>query len=217
MKLVNLTCPNCTAKIRPVSQKEPYVKCEYCESLFRLEGEQLLSTDLSVDTPKEEKKPDPNLRMQTRESAVQNNILYLKEKYKNEIPKQKKRMILSGVVGFLALGLYGSSKAGFFMLIFLAACYVFFSSLKKTRENDYLERRRKFLESGMGISRKDKSMAFLLCLFGGWFGAHCFYVGRIGRGVLYILTFGFFGVGWMIDIIKILFGTYRDKQGNIIL
>lgn len=33
-------------------------------------------------------------------------------------------------------------------------------------------------------------------------------------GVIYLLTVGLFGVGYLIDIIKVLRGTYVDKDGN---
>ena len=41
-----------------------------------------------------------------------------------------------------------------------------------------------------------------LCLFLGWAGAHKFYVGKMGMGILYLLTLGLFGFGWIIDTIK---------------
>ena len=52
---------------------------------------------------------------------------------------------------------------------------------------------------------KNKWAAFFLCLFVGLFGAHKFYEGKIGMGILYILTVGLFGIGWIIDTIVILF------------
>jgi TM2 domain-containing membrane protein YozV len=61
-------------------------------------------------------------------------------------------------------------------------------------------------------SPKSKLVALLLCIFGGFFGLHCFYVGKIGMGVLYLFTFGLFGFGWIIDIIVILVGSYRDRD-----
>lgn len=50
----------------------------------------------------------------------------------------------------------------------------------------------------------NKWTAFFLCLFLGYFGAHKFYEGRIGMGILYLLTIGLFGIGWIVDIILIL-------------
>jgi len=52
---------------------------------------------------------------------------------------------------------------------------------------------------------KNKWVAFLLCFFLGYLGAHKFYEGRTGSGILYLLTGGIFGIGWFIDTIILLF------------
>ena len=51
---------------------------------------------------------------------------------------------------------------------------------------------------------KNKWVAFVLCLFLGIIGAHKFYEGKIPMGVLYLFTFGLFGVGIIVDLILIL-------------
>jgi RNA polymerase subunit RPABC4/transcription elongation factor Spt4 len=51
---------------------------------------------------------------------------------------------------------------------------------------------------------KNKWVSFFLCLFLGWFGVHKFYEGKILFGILYLLTFGLFGVGVVIDLILII-------------
>ena len=48
------------------------------------------------------------------------------------------------------------------------------------------------------ISEKNWLVTLLLCVFLGEFGIHRFYVGKIGTGILMILTFGGFGI-WMFD------------------
>ena len=60
---------------------------------------------------------------------------------------------------------------------------------------------------------KNKMIALLLCIFLGYIGAHKFYQGKIGMGILYLLTGGLFGVGWIIDIIWILLGRATDSYG----
>ena len=60
-------------------------------------------------------------------------------------------------------------------------------------------------------SDKSKWFAFILCLFGGFFGLHYFYVGRIAKGLLYMFTFGLFGIGWVIDLASIFTGKFRDN------
>ena len=57
----------------------------------------------------------------------------------------------------------------------------------------------------VALRPKNKWVAFLLCLFLGYFGAHKFYEGRIGMGILYLFTGGLFGFGWLIDCFALLF------------
>ncbi len=52
--------------------------------------------------------------------------------------------------------------------------------------------------------RCSKWVSFLLCLFLGYFGAHKFYEGKTGMGLLYLFTIGLFGIGWLIDIFALL-------------
>lgn len=54
---------------------------------------------------------------------------------------------------------------------------------------------------------------FLLCLFLGWFGVHKFYKKKTGLGVLYLLTLGLFGIGWLGDGI-LLFMALISKKPN---
>ena len=55
-----------------------------------------------------------------------------------------------------------------------------------------------------GGTPKNKWVAFLLCFFLGGFGAHKFYEGKIGMGILYLFTGGLFFIGWLIDLIILL-------------
>lgn len=56
-----------------------------------------------------------------------------------------------------------------------------------------------------GGKAKNKWVALLLCFFLGWCGAHKFYEEQIGTGILYLCTFGLFGIGSLINFIQLLF------------
>ena len=62
-------------------------------------------------------------------------------------------------------------------------------------------------------SPKSKLVAALLCFFLGEFGIHRFYAGKIGTGILWLLTLGFGGIGAIIDFIMILLGKFKDGDG----
>ncbi|WP_433518288.1 TM2 domain-containing protein [Nonomuraea sp. CA-143628] len=57
-------------------------------------------------------------------------------------------------------------------------------------------------------------VAVLLCFFLGALGVHRFYVGKIGTGILQLITLGGLGVWVLIDFIMILVGKFNDKQGQ---
>lgn len=60
------------------------------------------------------------------------------------------------------------------------------------------------INAGRGYGRpKNKWVSFFLCLF--TVCGHKFYEGKIGMGILYFFTAGFFLIGWLIDLISLLF------------
>ncbi len=64
-----------------------------------------------------------------------------------------------------------------------------------------------------GASEKKRLIAFLLCFFLGPLGVHRFYVGKTGTGVAMILTIGGFGIWALVDLVMILCGAFKDKEG----
>lgn len=63
------------------------------------------------------------------------------------------------------------------------------------------------------VSDRKVLIAFLLCFFLGYLGFHRFYVGKVGTGILWLLTGGLFGIGVLVDCIMLVVGAFKDSDG----
>lgn len=86
---------------------------------------------------------------------------------------------MSGTIYFFTLGLL---FIGWFVDLFLIP--------KMDREADI-----RFIHGPI-----DYNVAWLLLIFLGMFGIHRFYMGKIGTGIVYLLTFGLLGLGYIYDM-----------------
>jgi TM2 domain-containing membrane protein YozV len=61
---------------------------------------------------------------------------------------------------------------------------------------------------------KTKTVALILAILCGYIGVDRFYMGYVGLGILKLLTFGGFGIWYVIDIILIAIGKLPCKDGT---
>ncbi|MES2744223.1 MAG: TM2 domain-containing protein [Bdellovibrionota bacterium] len=85
---------------------------------------------------------------------------------------------ITGTIWFLTLGLLG---VGWLIDLFLIP------SMDRQAERRYRE------------GAYDYNVAWVLQTFFGMFGVHRFYLGKVWTGLIYLLTFGLFGVGYLYD------------------
>jgi hypothetical protein len=63
-------------------------------------------------------------------------------------------------------------------------------------------------------SDRSRGIALALAAVVGPFGGHRFYVGKIGTGLLQLVTMGGLGIWWLYDFILVAAGGFRDVEGR---
>ncbi|WP_411342544.1 NINE protein [Paenibacillus sp. WLX1005] len=69
------------------------------------------------------------------------------------------------------------------------------------------------MEEEVVLSAKSKKLDILLCVLLGVLGVHRLYEGKRITGILYLFTFGGFGLGVCLDLMQLIFGLRTDKKG----
>tara|TARA_B100000242_G_C43044406_1_gene487363 strand:+ start:1011 stop:1733 length:723 start_codon:yes stop_codon:yes gene_type:complete len=65
-------------------------------------------------------------------------------------------------------------------------------------------------------SEEDWYLCILFCFFLGVFGAHRFYTGKKDSGIIMLFTAGGLYIWWLIDLITILSGNFKNSKGQLI-
>jgi TM2 domain-containing membrane protein YozV len=81
---------------------------------------------------------------------------------------------------------------------------------------DWNDQQRAYFQAQMSAWQKDEVVGVLLALFLGTFGAHQFYLRRVGLGILYILFF-WTGIPTIVSLVECFFMPGRVRQFNLAL
>jgi TM2 domain-containing membrane protein YozV len=81
-------------------------------------------------------------------------------------------------------------------------------------EAGWTDQQRAIFQAQMSAWQKDEVVGVLLALFLGTFGAHHFYLRRIGLGILYLI-FSFTGIPTIVSLVECFFMPGRVRQYNL--
>lgn len=199
MKLITLRCTNCGADLQIDSErKEAY--CTFCGTKLFVDDESIRITNRIVD---EARLKEAEVRLKRLEYEHEREL-----RQENRL-QEHRRVFLIAVIVYACALLFTYlipelNEALPFVLIIGGIALL---STRNPRRTDVYVRREYV------TSPKSMLTAAFLCFFLGMFGAHYFYVGRVGMGFLYIFTLGLFGIGWLADFIRILSGRFTDREG----
>jgi TM2 domain-containing membrane protein YozV/ribosomal protein L40E len=71
--------------------------------------------------------------------------------------------------------------------------------------------------SGGGETNSRWITLLLLSIFLGELGVDRFYVGKVGTGILKLVTLGGCGIWWLVDLILVATSQFTDSNGNAIM
>ena len=81
-------------------------------------------------------------------------------------------------------------------------------------QEEFDSQKEKLLDSSTKPNSTDWLALFLLTFFVGVLGVHRFYVGKIGTGVLMLITLGGLGVWFLVDLLLVVTGQFTNKDGQ---
>ena len=203
MKLISMICPHCGAQLSiDLDRRQAF--CQYCGNTLLVDDENTININNRIVD--EARLKEAEVRLKELEYQHEREIR------QETIRKEQKKSFGISVAVFLVFLLIVLSVEGlrpFLLIIVIVGCVLL--SSRKTEEKKSAAVGRQYL-----YSPKSRIVALLLCFFFGVFGVHRFYVGKFGTGILYLFTAGGFGIGWLIDMITIACGVFRDSQGNYV-
>ena len=208
--IIDLKCPSCGAELHFNEQQDQYF-CKYC------------GTKIFIDNPNERRTRLINEAQVKAVELEKEKFRYFTEENQvhEDMVAQWKKYLLYWVGALAVCFFFGfvipdsriSDLFGgiFVFLLFFGAIAVAIIYPRKSRALRSMEQ-----ADPAGGSSFNWIGATILCILFGIFGVHYFYVRRYGMGLLYLCTAGLLGIGYVIDIVKLLTGRFTDCYGNVL-
>lgn len=228
MKLIAVKCPNCGANLE-CEEGMQKIFCKYCGTPVILDDE---SVNINVTNRIIDEAEVERVKLKRTQYEHEHERQIEEEKDFKTREEEWRRLLLpylGAVAVTLFLGmLFTDSKiiwlknlvtALFGAVLIVGGIGMYIMKPKKSGANNKIPTYNVHVKvTGAGgyrySSDRSKIVAFALCLFFGFFGAHYFYVRRTGMGIVYLFTMGMFCFGWFYDLFRIAVGSFEDSEGR---
>ena len=220
MKTIAVKCPNCGADLSLEEGRTNYF-CQYCGAPIHLDDE---STKIRITQHYVDEAEVRRVELEKQKyEDIRKNEIDLKQK-KEEWNQMLKYYLVALAGSFFLVFIFGSGP-GFLSTLVTGLCSVIllfggvglFILRPKSGEKTTRDARTVHVRIVNGrYSTKSKYATLFICFMFGIFGGHYFYVGRTGKGILYLFTFGLCGLGWLYDMVAIMTNRFTDKYGRVV-
>ena len=190
--MVPLVCPNCGGT-SDVDASREFAFCSYCGAKIMLRDDNHYRMTYTDEAQLARAQADREIRLKELEQeAVQF------ESHR----KLGTYLLIAGAVMLVVGYAFSKVEALSVLLIMGLGALIGGGSLIFRKPESKNQVTSVAVSTGRPIS---KPVALILCLFAGYLGAHKFYEGKIGLGILYLFTLGLFFIGVIVDFFVILF------------
>ena len=190
--MVPLVCPNCGGT-SDVDASREFAFCSYCGAKIMLRDDNHYRMTYTDEAQLARAQADREIRLKELEQeAVQF------ESHR----KLGTYLLIAGAVMLVVGYAFSKVEALSVLLILGLGALIGGGSLIFRKPESKNQVTSVAVSTGRPIS---KPVALILCLFAGYLGAHKFYEGKIGLGILYLFTLGLFFIGVIVDFFVILF------------
>jgi len=217
VKLVEVKCPNCNASLK-VDENKKNISCDYCGTNFMLDDNTVHVKHIMAGQITDEQEfinAETNLNKLKDYSASYKGYLSLSKRYVNN------EEVWIGLLRSLTCDFsykYGTLE---FRQEYQKYWNNFIALASEEQQQYYFPKYKHYVDTvpSSSVAKgevKQEKCYVVATILGGWLGIHKFMQNNIGMGIIYFFTFGLFGIGWIIDIIKECKKWPDGKQINIV-
>jgi len=204
MQVKRIDCPSCGATLS-FTEGSSKVMCSYCGTECIIEfkmieniGDKFSATLEKVESQHQIENKRTQLTQELSMLQMQLSNLRAEKRNLERDRSQKAKSHLKQI----------QDEEG----LFLSRIETLQNALSNTKSSEIDEKIGYF--TSIGVSNCSHSTTLLLAIFTGFLGGHRYYTGRIGSALIQTFTFGGLYIWWIIDIISILSGNFKDSMGR---